>query len=399
MVVPYLLLPQEAQFFRNVRRALPQLYQKARAGRLKPPVVLVFGQEEFLIQRVIQRLVEALLPKEEERTMAITVLEGKEATGEALSQALLGTTFGLQLLRRRVIIAKEPAFLKDRPHRSRQGRERAFAPSHLRRVPPDTFILIATSELLPPPLQSQWGKVAWLVPLPRLRPQDMPELVHLFADQMTVHIDPDAVQELLERVGPDARQLASEIEKLTMYVGTDGRVTLETVQALVPSVGMDVFTLMNAVGDGDSAKALQTLDALLQRREPPILILYLLARQFRFLLQARLLIDAKLIPTAFLYAKADAFQEKLRQIPEEIRRRFPDDPRYNLLQQSPSVVRNFLFQARHFTQDQIAKAFRLILETDVQFKTGIDQGQLLSLLVLRLSRIKASGARGSEGKG
>ncbi len=33
--MPYLLLPQEAQFFRNVRKALSQLYQMARSGTLR----------------------------------------------------------------------------------------------------------------------------------------------------------------------------------------------------------------------------------------------------------------------------------------------------------------------------------------------------------------------------
>jgi DNA polymerase III delta subunit len=201
-------------------------------------------------------------------------------------------------------------------------------------------------------------------------------------------MDKAAVQELIERVGNDARQLATEIEKLALYIGVDGRVTVDIVRELVPSLAMDVFALMNAVVEGDAAKALRMLDGLLQRRESPMLILYLLARQFRFLLQARLLLDYKLISPALLHARSDAFRQQLEKIPEEVKERLPEDSRLNLLKQSPAVIRNFLLQARNFSRDQIVEALRLILDTDVGFKTGVDQGQQLALLILNLCRLR-----------
>jgi len=378
------LFPQEAQFFRNVRKALAQLYQSARYGNLKPPVVVVFGDDEFLVQRVIQRLTELLLPTEERQT-SLTVLEGKEATEAEFVQALLEPTFGFQLTRRRVIIVKSPAFLKEQ---GRKKRETSGWHQLLRRVPEGTFVLFALTEPPTEALLNSLNEVALLVPLSKLRAQDLPEFVQMLAEQAAIHIDKVAAQELIDRVGNDARQLATEIEKLALYIGVDGRVTVDIVRELVPSLAMDVFSLMNAVVDGDAPKALRMLDGLLQRRENPMNILYLLARQFRFLLQARLLLDSKLVSPALLHARSDAFRQQLERIPEEIKQRFPDDPRLNLLKQSPAVIRNFLLQARKFSWEQIAESLRLILETDIGFKTGVDQGQQLALLVLNLCRLK-----------
>lgn len=382
--MPYLLLPQEAQFFRNIRKALAQLYQQGREGRLAQPVVVVFGDDEFLVQRVVQRLTDLLLPSEERQT-ALKVLNGKDATEEALMEAIFNLSFGLQIAQRRVVIVKAPEFLKERVYK-RKGEPGWLR--LLRQVPRGTFVLIAFPESLSSSIQSALEKVALLVPVSKLRAQDLPEFVLMLAEQARIRMDKDAVQELIDRVGNDARQIASELEKLAMFIGTDGRITTDIVRELVPSLAMDVFALMNAVVDGDGTKALKMLNALLQRRESPINILYLLARQFRFLLQAKLLLEAKLVSPALLYARWDAFRQQLERIPYGLRQRFPDDPRYNLLKQSPSAIRNFLMQARPFTTHQILKAFQLILDTDISFKTGIDQTQQLTLLVLQLCRLR-----------
>ncbi|MCS7192097.1 MAG: DNA polymerase III subunit delta [Armatimonadetes bacterium] len=381
--MPYLLFPQEAQFFRNVRKALSQLYQSARYGDLKMPVIVVFGDDEFLVHRVIQRLTDLLLPSEE-RQVAITILEGEKANEPELAQALFEPTFGFQLAKRRVVIVKSPAFLKEK---NKRKREDLVWYRYLQRVPNGAYVLIALTE---PPTNAQLNllnEVALIVPISKLRSQDLPEFVQMLTEQASIRMDKTAVQELIDRVGNDARQLATEIEKLAMYIGVDGRVTVEIVRELVPSLAMDVFSLVNAVVEGNEAKAIAILDGLLQRRESPTHILYLLARQFRLLLQARLLFDSKLLSPVFLHTRTDIFRQQLDQIPEEIKERLPKDSRLNLLRQSPSAIKNFLSQARNFKRNQIVQALKLIFDTDVGFKTGVDQGQQLTLLILELCRL------------
>ncbi|MFA0750577.1 MAG: hypothetical protein SLRJCFUN_000980, partial [Candidatus Fervidibacter sp.] len=324
----WLLSWQEAQFFRNVRKALSQLYQRARMGGLEPPVVVIVSEDEFLAQRVAQRLTDLLLP-EGEREAAVTVLNGKEVSEEQIADVLLTPTFGSEVLRRRVVLIKNPPVGGERTGR-RKSKEVGWW-RWLQQCPQGTFVLVTFSQ---PPSQSlleALSEFALIVPIPKLRSQDLPEFVQMLAEQVGVHLTQDAVNELLERVGNDARQLANELEKLALVIGRDGRVTKDMVRELVPSLAMDVFTLVNAVTQGDAATALKVFDALLRR--------------------------------------PDLFREQLERIPEEVRRRLPDNPRYNLLQQSPQAIRAFLTQASRFSRPQLTQALRWLLETDIGLKS------------------------------
>jgi DNA polymerase-3 subunit delta len=377
----WLLLLGEAQIFRNVRRALSQLYQHARMGRLEPPVIVIASDDDFLAQRVARRLTDLLLPTEERET-ALTVLNGREISEEQIADALLTPTFGLEVHKRRVVLIQNASVSGERTGRRRSKGSEWWR--CLRQIPPDTFVLITFPQMPTQSVLDALNEIALIVPVPKLRPQDLPEFVQMLAEQVGIRLTQDAVNELIERVGNDARQLASELEKLALVVGGDGRVTADMVRELVPSLAMDVFTLVNAVTKGDAATALKVLNDLLQRREPPMKILGLLARQFRFLLQARLLLDAKLFSPALLRARPDIFRQQLDRLPEEVRRRLPENPRYNLLQQSPQAIRTFLLQAGEFSRTQLEQALRLILETDIGLKSGVDQGQQMALLVLQL---------------
>ncbi len=380
-LMAWLLLLKDAQIFRNVRRALSQLYQHARMGRLEPPVVVIASDDDFLAQRVARRLTDLLLPTEERET-ALTVLNGREVNEEQIADALLTPTFGLEIQKRRVVLIQNASASGERAGRRRSKGSEWWR--WLRQIPPDTFVLITFPQMPNQSVLDALNEIALIVPVPKLRPQDLPEFVQMLAEQVGIRLTQDAVNELIERVGNDARQLASELEKLALVVGRDGRVTADMVRELVPSLAMDVFTLVNAVTKGETATALKVLNDLLQRREPPMKILGLLARQFRFLLQARLLLDAKLFSPALLRARPDIFRQQLDRLPEGVRCRLPENPRYNLLQQSPQVIRTFLLQAGEFSRTQLEQALRLIFETDIGLKSGVDQGQQMALLVLQL---------------
>lgn len=380
-LMAWLLLLKDAQIFRNVRRALSQLYQHARMGRLEPTVVVIASDDDFLAQRVARRLTDLLLPTEERET-ALTVLNGREVNEEQIADALLTPTFGLEIQKRRVVLIQNASASGERASRRRSKGSEWWR--WLRQIPPDTFVLITFPQVPNQSVLDALNEIALIVPVPKLRPQDLPEFVQMLAEQVGIRLTQDAVNELIERVGNDARQLASELEKLALVVGRDGRVTADMVRELVPSLAMDVFTLVNAVTKGETATALKVLNDLLQRREPPMKILGLLARQFRFLLQARLLLDAKLFSPALLRARPDIFRQQLDRLPEGVRCRLPENPRYNLLQQSPQVIRTFLLQAGEFSRTQLEQALRLILETDIGLKSGVDQGQQMALLVLQL---------------
>lgn len=92
---------------------------------------------------------------------------------------------------------------------------------------------------------------------------------------------------LVEALGADAGRVASEIEKLALYVGTERAVTAEDIAALVPNAqSTTIFALVNALGRGDRKRSLDSLDTLLREGEYLPLALSFLATQFRMALVA-----------------------------------------------------------------------------------------------------------------
>jgi len=93
---------------------------------------------------------------------------------------------------------------------------------------------------------------------------------------------------LAERVGDDARVLASEIQKLCAYVGERKVIGAADVEAVVSRVASDpFFALGNAVEERDLAQALGVLDRTLADGASPFLVLGSLAGTMRRLVAER----------------------------------------------------------------------------------------------------------------
>jgi len=93
---------------------------------------------------------------------------------------------------------------------------------------------------------------------------------------------------LVEALAGDAARIASEIEKLALYAGTQRRVTVEDIARLVPDAQeTTIFALVNALARGDRRRSLEALDTLLREGEYLPLALTFLATQFRLALVAQ----------------------------------------------------------------------------------------------------------------
>jgi DNA polymerase-3 subunit delta len=89
-----------------------------------------------------------------------------------------------------------------------------------------------------------------------------------------------------ELVGNDLLQLKLVIEHLSLYVGEGARIASPAVEScLCATRHHGVFELVDAVGEGRRAAALEHLHSMLVHREPPLRILAMLIRHFRLLWQ------------------------------------------------------------------------------------------------------------------
>lgn len=167
---------------------------------------------------------------------------------------------------------------------------------------------------------------------------------------------------LLDAVGNDASRLASEIEKLTLFVGDMRAVTMNDLRMLVPNAAQStIFSLVNALGKRDRAGALRSLDILVRDGEYLPLALTFLSTQFRLALAAK---EAKLSSAQ----QAQAFFTKIgvrmwRERAEQV-----------------------VGTANAFTRDHLARGVAMIYETDKKFREGYrDDRVIMETLVLSLT--------------
>ena len=101
-------------------------------------------------------------------------------------------------------------------------------------------------------------------------------------------ISEGTVQLLLSKTGTDMDNIQSELEKLICYCMERDVVTSEDVEAICTTrISNHIFDMINAIADRQQKRALELYYDLLALKEPPMRILFLIARQCNMLLQTK----------------------------------------------------------------------------------------------------------------
>ncbi len=101
-------------------------------------------------------------------------------------------------------------------------------------------------------------------------------------------ITENTVQLFLTKTGTDMENIQMELEKLICYCMDREVITSEDVEAICTTrISNHIFDMINAIADKQQQKALQLYYDLLALKEPPMRILFLIARQCNMLLQVK----------------------------------------------------------------------------------------------------------------
>jgi len=169
-----------------------------------------------------------------------------------------------------------------------------------------------------------------------------------------------AVATLAGLVGNHLWTLDSELQKLAVYAN-GSRITEADVRTLV-SLARDpsVFAMADAVIEGRARDAADLMQRLLADGEPPQRLLAMIARQYRLLLLTKELLERGLKPaevSAKLQVQSFAMQRLLRQAPV-------------------------------YTIDRLRRAYRRLLQADLNVKRGVyDDETALELLLFELAAL------------
>jgi DNA polymerase-3 subunit delta len=106
------------------------------------------------------------------------------------------------------------------------------------------------------------------------------DLVQRTARDLGLALEPAAAEALSDAIGSDSARLASELEKLALYVG-EQPITAAAVAALVGSHATNALQVGDALLAGNPAEAVALVDALLEANEPALRIVATLCGQIR----------------------------------------------------------------------------------------------------------------------
>ncbi len=163
-----------------------------------------------------------------------------------------------------------------------------FVADHLR-IPTDLRKMDYQDKERYEKIRETLGDWCGLVELARVEDTDAIKWVTSTAESRSVKFDPDAARELVDALGADMMLIASEFEKLLLYVEGKNRVTLGDVETMVLAAKQrSLYELTDAISAKDRPRALLLLHGLLNAsdggEDAAIGHLYMLARTFRQML-------------------------------------------------------------------------------------------------------------------
>lgn len=321
---------------------------RALEDRKVPPLLFLFGEEGFSLERTVQRIRD-LSVSPDVRDFNFNTYHGRDVQVEAV----LDTARTLP-----VFAQQRMVLVKDAQHLSAAALE-AVLP-YLKDPVPET-ILVFTADKIDRRKKffQEFKKRGALVEFKKPYDNQIPSFVKGLAREAGCSFTEDALALFCRRVGSNLQEVHGELAKLVAYLGKRDLVDAADVAAVVSDTRTDsVFDLTNALGQKNVAAAMRLLGRLLDEGVAPLVILAMMVRHFRQLWKTRELIDQGV-------AKS------------ELARRVGINPYF---------LDGLVAQARRFPPAQYRRTFELFLGVDLALKSsGAHPSAQLEMLILDIA--------------
>ena len=253
---------------------MQKLNEDLKSGQLKQ-VYLLYGEEDYLRRQYRDKLKKALTGDGD--SMNFHYFEGKDIrVGEVID---LAETLPF-LAERRVIIIENSGLFK------RGGEQLA---EYLKEPSETAFFVFAEKEI---DKRSRLFKaVSAGGRAVEFKPQDEAVLkrwVLGILKRENKKITERDLDLFLDKTGAGMENISKELEKLVCYCMDREVITGEDIEKICTrQINNQIFDMMNAIAEKRQKEAMNLYYDLLTLKEPPMRILFLLARQFNLLLQVR----------------------------------------------------------------------------------------------------------------
>jgi DNA polymerase-3 subunit delta len=199
-------------------------------------------------------------------------------------------------------------------------------------------------------------------------------------------ISDEALAELVNNVGPHARLLHNEVEKLALFVGDRAEIEVADVEAIsTRNKSARAFALGDALGDRDLPRLLRRLDEELwemkfDNQKSEIGLLYGLIGKVRAMILLKEMLREGWIKPDSEYPR---FKEQLGHIPAA---QLPEDKRYNPLALNAYVLYKALPQAQRYSQAELIQAMALLLKCNQRLiSSSLDEALVLQQTLVEIT--------------
>ncbi|MDA8213378.1 MAG: DNA polymerase III subunit delta [Clostridia bacterium] len=327
------------------------------------PVYLFYGEESYLRDRLVEKFKATLLPPEV-RDFNLDIVDGREIRFDALVNTASTLPF---LAEKRLVIVQNAEFFKAKKKNTPARQEDDDSGSsqeeslirYLENPSTDTCLIFLGDEGIDKRkrIYKLVEKAGQIVHFPLLKGQELTNWIKERVNSQGREISREALQYLVLAVGSNLQLLEKELEKLLTNLGEEAEISLSQVETMVSKqADITVFQLIDAVAEKRFPAAMEYVRDLLFQGQQPVLIISLLARQFRLIWLANLYLSQG-------YSESQVASN---------------------LQVKPYVVSKCSRQGRNFRQDDLRRAYRILLETDHNIKTGKQE----SVVALEMALIK-----------
>lgn len=196
----------------------------------------------------------------------------------------------------------------------------------------------------------------------------------------------DALAELVTRIGPNPRQLETEVEKLSLFVADRSRITLDDVKEVCSrNKTSRAFALGEALAARDLRQLLRCLDeelweVKLDSQRSEVGLLYGLISKVRSMLLLKEMTREGWIKAEMDYAR---FKAALTRVPVD---QFPTDKRFNPMSMHPYMLHKALPQTKNYTSEELIQAMDILLECNLALvSSSVDDAIALQQALVRIA--------------
>jgi DNA polymerase-3 subunit delta len=254
------------------------------------PLYLISGTDGAKIEATRSRL--RARAEREGGDGALEVFEPGEGRGAPDHEALLAAIPAMSLMgTRRYLLA-------DGVEKWREKQQAAVAEAIGDELPPDlTLVLIARAKAPAKLLKAVKAASGEVHAFEAPKARDMPRALVADAQRLGFQLDSPAARLLVERMGAEPLRLHNELERLALWAGEGGQVSAADLEEMIADTSeAAVWTLSDAVIEGDARTALRVGEQLIEQGESVTGLIYGLASRLRSACAAAAMLEEGMPP-------------------------------------------------------------------------------------------------------